>query len=171
MALPTISKSFIRPHLDYRDIIYDKAFNKSFHLKLVSLQYKATLAITGAMRGSSTEKIYEGLGLESFKMLVQKNEFFVQSSQKWTPSYPFNTIPKSNTQRQTRNSGNIPSFLVKHDYFKNSFFPSAIIEWNILDCYTGKENSFEAFKKRILSLIRPMPNSIYNIHNPLEIRI
>ena len=77
MALPTISKSFIRPHLDYRDIIYDKAFSKSFHLKLVSLQYKATLAITGAIRGSSTEKIYEGLGLESFKMLVQKNEFFV----------------------------------------------------------------------------------------------
>ena len=27
----TIYKSFIRPHLDYVDIIYDKAYNTSFH--------------------------------------------------------------------------------------------------------------------------------------------
>ena len=36
-ALLTICKSFIRPHLDYGDIIYDKAFNESFHAKLESL--------------------------------------------------------------------------------------------------------------------------------------
>ena len=66
-SLLTIWKSFIRPHLDYGDIIYDKAFNESFHAKLESLQYNATLAITGAIKGSSTEKIYEGLGLESLE--------------------------------------------------------------------------------------------------------
>ena len=27
----TIFKSFIRPHLDYGDIIYDQAYNTSFH--------------------------------------------------------------------------------------------------------------------------------------------
>ena len=30
-ALITIYKSFIRPYLDYGDILYDKAFNASFH--------------------------------------------------------------------------------------------------------------------------------------------
>ena len=50
------------------DIIYDKAFNESFHAKLESLQYNATLAITGAIRGPSTEKTYEDLGLESLKL-------------------------------------------------------------------------------------------------------
>ena len=49
-ALLTIYKSFIRPHLDYGDIMYDKAFNKSFHSKMESLQYNVTLAITGAIR-------------------------------------------------------------------------------------------------------------------------
>ena len=75
----TIYESFIRPHLDYGDIIYDKAFNESFHAKLESLQYKATLAITGAIKGSSTEKIYEELGLRSLKSRswCRKNEFFV----------------------------------------------------------------------------------------------
>ena len=53
-----------RPHLDYGDIIYDKAFNEYFHAKLESLQYNVTLAITGAIRGSSTEKSYEELGLK-----------------------------------------------------------------------------------------------------------
>ena len=33
-ALLTIFRSFIRPHLDYGNIIYDKAYNESFHAKL-----------------------------------------------------------------------------------------------------------------------------------------
>ena len=43
----------------------------------------------------------------------------------------------------------IPSFFVKYDYFKNSFFPSEITEWNKLDCYISNADSFECFKKRI----------------------
>ena len=56
-ALLTIYKSFIRPHLDYGDIIYDQAYNTSFHQKLDLLQYNASLAITGAIRGTSREKL------------------------------------------------------------------------------------------------------------------
>ena len=35
--LITIYKSFIRPHLDYGDIVYDRAFNESFHKNLESV--------------------------------------------------------------------------------------------------------------------------------------
>ena len=63
----TIFKSFIRPHLDYGDIIYDQAYNASFHQKLDSIQYKAALAITGAIRGTSKEKLYDELGLETLE--------------------------------------------------------------------------------------------------------
>ena len=62
-ALITIYKSIMRPHLDYGDTIYDKAFSESFHATLESLQYNTTLAITGAIRGSSSEKVYEEFGL------------------------------------------------------------------------------------------------------------
>ena len=51
----------------YEDIMYHKGFNESFHVKLESLQYNATLAITGAIRGSSTENIYGELGLKSIR--------------------------------------------------------------------------------------------------------
>ena len=66
-ALLTIYKSSLRPHLDYGDVIYDRAFNESFQNKLESVQYNAALAITGAIRGSSREKLYQELGLESLK--------------------------------------------------------------------------------------------------------
>ena len=46
---------------------YDKAFHKSFHAKLESLQYNATLTITGAIKGCSTQKIYQELGLKSLR--------------------------------------------------------------------------------------------------------
>ena len=52
-ALITLYKAFVRPHLDYGDIIYDQAHNASFHQKLESLQYNVCLATTGAIRGSS----------------------------------------------------------------------------------------------------------------------
>ena len=128
-ALLTIYKSFIRPHLDYRDIIYDKAFNESFHAKLESLQYNAQLAITGAIRGSSTEKNYKELGLESLKSRrwYRRMSFLYKVLKSESPSYLFNNIPNSkNRQHQTKNAGNIPSFFAKHDHFENSFFPSAM---------------------------------------------
>ena len=37
-ALITLYKSFLRPYLDYGDIIYEPVFNLSFHEKLESVQ-------------------------------------------------------------------------------------------------------------------------------------
>ena len=52
-ALPRIYKSFIRPHRDYADIIYDKLDNASFKNKIEKVQYRACIAITGAIQGTS----------------------------------------------------------------------------------------------------------------------
>ena len=54
-SLLTINKTLIRSRLDYADIIYDQAYNFAFHDKLGSIQYNACLAITGTIRGTSTE--------------------------------------------------------------------------------------------------------------------
>ena len=67
-ALITTYKAFVRPYLDYGDILYDQAYNMSFHQKLESIQYNACLAITGAMRGTSKEKLSQELGLESLHL-------------------------------------------------------------------------------------------------------
>ena len=66
-SLLTIFKSFVRPHLDYGDVVYDQSYTNTFHQKMESIQYNAALAITGAIRGSSREKLYQELGLESLQ--------------------------------------------------------------------------------------------------------
>ena len=64
-ALLTIYKSFVRPHLDYGDILYDKPNNENFQNKLEKVQYRACLAITGAIQGTSKTKLYDELCLHS----------------------------------------------------------------------------------------------------------
>ena len=62
-----MNKTFVRPHLDYIDVAYDKVFNESFHKKLESVQYNFALAMTGAIRGTKTEMLYQKLGLKSLQ--------------------------------------------------------------------------------------------------------
>ena len=66
-SLLQINKSFVKPYLDYVEIIYDKAFIGSVQQKLESIQYNAALIITGVIRGTSRQKIYSELGLESLQ--------------------------------------------------------------------------------------------------------
>ena len=46
-------KSFVRPHLDYGDVLYDQPNNMSFCKRIESLQYQVCLAITGAIKSTS----------------------------------------------------------------------------------------------------------------------
>ena len=109
-ALVTIYKAFIRPHLDYGDVLYDQAFNNSFHAKMESIQYNACLAITGAIRGTSREKIYQELGLESLQLRrwYRKLCLFYKVFKNEHPKYLFHLIPVRCTSYATRTESNIP---------------------------------------------------------------
>ena len=66
-SLLKIFKSFVRPHLDYGDVTYDQSYNNTYHQKMELIQYNAALAITGVIRGSSREDLYQELGLDSLQ--------------------------------------------------------------------------------------------------------
>ena len=171
-ALLTIYKCFVRTHLDY-NIIYDQAFNNSFHQKIESLQYNAALAIRGAIRGTSREKIYQELGLELFQQRrwYRKLCLFFKVYKNQCPKYLFDIIPQSNCPYRTRNALNIPHINVKHQFFKNSYFPSTIIEWNKLDSNIRNSETLNIFKSKILKFIRPTANSIFGCHNPIGVKL
>ena len=97
-SLITIYKTFIRPHLDGGDVIYDRAFNESFHQRLESIQYNAAIAITGTIRGTSSEKLFQELGLETLKSRhwFRKLHLFHKILHSKSPSYLFNLIPENN---------------------------------------------------------------------------
>ena len=60
--LITIYKSFVRPHLEYGDLIYDHSNNESFCQQIENVQYNSFLAITGAIKGTSKLKLYNKIG-------------------------------------------------------------------------------------------------------------
>ena len=60
--LATIYKSFIWPHQNYGDILYDQTFNNSFHERLELIQSNVALSRTGAIGGSLVVKLHQELG-------------------------------------------------------------------------------------------------------------
>ena len=116
-SLITIYKTFIRPHLDYGDVIYDRAFNESFHQRLESIQYNAAIAITGTIRGTSSEKLFQELGLETLKSRrwFRKLYLFYKILNSESPSGLFKLIPENNNPYALRSALNIciPFFNVK----------------------------------------------------------
>ena len=94
-SLLTIYKSFIRPHLDYGDVVYDQPHNETFCSKLESVQYNAALAITGAIRGTSQTKLYVELGLESLnaRCWLRRLCYFYKFKSYRLPPYLFQLIP------------------------------------------------------------------------------
>ena len=171
-ALITIYKAFIRPHLDYSDILCDQAYNMSFHQKLESIQYNARLAITGAIRGTSKETLYQELGLESLQLRrwYRKLGMFYKIFKSKSPQYIFRLIPEK-ISYVTRNADNISLFNIKQNFYKNSFFPSSTTGWNNLDPNLRNSENFGIFKNNILKFIRPKPNSFFNCYNLKGIRL
>ena len=96
----TTFKSFIRPCLDYGDIIYERAYSTSFHENIESIQYSAALTITGPERGTSRENLYQCLGLESLQQRYWYRKlcslFKITNNQ--SPSYLFQLVPLTKHQ-------------------------------------------------------------------------
>ena len=165
MSLITIYKSFIRPHLDYGDIVYDRAFNESFHEKLESTQYNTAIAITGTIRGTSSEKLFQELGLESLKSRswLRKLSLFYKIFHEKSPSYLFQLIPPKNNVYATRSSQNN-----KTPSFKNRL-NGIISEWNNLYINIRNSSPINVFKKKLLKFIKP--KSTYNIHDTKGLKL
>ena len=66
-VLDQMYKLYVRPDLDYRDVIYhrdDLEVNSSLTKRLDSVQYSAALAVAGAWKGTSYDKLLDELGCE-----------------------------------------------------------------------------------------------------------
>ena len=168
-TLLCIYKSYIRPHLDYADIIYDRPHNDKFCQKIETVQYNAALSITGAIRGTSRDRLYQELGLES---LLQRRWFhrmvhFFKIVRGYCPDYLAALLPPKQFSRNDHRKTLYRTFRTSTEYFNNSFFPFCVNEWNTkLGEEIKNARSITKFKQFLLEFIRPRMNSIYNIHDP-----
>ena len=77
---------------------------KVFLRSLESLQYKAALTITGAIKGTFRNKIYQELGLESFKprRWYKRLTCMFKIMKKEAPNYLINLISKCEAATRAR---------------------------------------------------------------------
>ena len=129
--LLTIHRSFVRLHIDYGDILYDKPNNENFQKKIEKAQCRARLAITDAIQETPKEKNYDELGLHSptngpwHSKLYSYLDF----------SFEGNYLLRSATSSKLR------PFSSRTKSFKNTFFLYCVNEWNNLIAYLKDSNN------------------------------
>ena len=168
-SLLTIYKSFVRPHLDYGDVIYDQPNSSSLSDKIESVQYNAVLAITNAIRGTSKEKLHQELGIESLRnrRWLRRMSYLYKIISTKSPPYLYELIPL--LQRSHRYPGCFKTLRCRTELFQKSFLPFTVNEWNKLNSDIKSSDSYATFRKKLLAFIRPVGNSMYFIYDPLEL--
>ena len=177
-SLIQMYKTFVRPHLDYCDIIYHEPpkFGTRHAVSLTSpmeeverIQYKGALAVTGAWQGSSRSKLYDELGWEplSYRRLSNRLLLMLKIVTKLTASYLRDKLPPV-----TNAFSDDPIVLFKQhniratERFSRSFFPDAVVWWNRILPHFKEMPTLPILKKHLISLFRPKERSIFNVHDP-----
>ena len=178
-----IYKMYIRPHLDYCDIIYhtpvisnqfDSSLTLNYQMNVLErTQYQAALAVSGAWKGTNKDKIYEELGWETldqrrfFRRLIQ----FYKIMNNLTPDYLKTPIPPLQEHLFGHRFSNVirPIFC-RTERYQNSFFPDSIVSWNGIGPELRGAKTLHIFKNNILKIIRPTKKSIFGIHHPTGIK-
>ena len=158
-------KLYIRPHLDYGDIIYHGQ-SAEMMVFLEQIQYKAALVITGCWQGTNRDKLYNDLGWESLtdRRWYRRLCMFFKIRNHETPRYLYDHLPPPRDLiYNLRNSRNYSVPHSRTSRFDNSFFPYCIKEWENLSDEIKISASLAEFKRKIISFIRPQGHPIFGI--------
>ena len=151
-VLLTRYKSFIRPHLDYGDFLHDKPSNDNFQEKMKKVQYRDSLAITGRIQGTSTERLYDEIGLHSLVKRRWRNKlvFLYKIVNCLLPNYLYSYLDFPTQESYLLRSSS--AFIIRPpptrtQFFKGTFFPCCINEWKKLKVGIRNAKSINIFKK------------------------
>ena len=92
------------------------------------------------------------LGIPPPSALVQETLLILLFFKENKPVSLVNLIPTKNSNYNTRDAGKITLFHTKHNFFKNAFFPSTAIEWNMLDPILRSAASLSAFQNEFVKV-------------------
>ena len=152
-ALLTRYKFFVKPHLDYGDILYDKPNNENIQNKIEKVQYRACLVITGVIQGTSTEKIYDELGLRSLAKRPWRSQLilFYKIISHLLPHYLYSYLDSYSKENYRLRSASTSAKSRRTKLFKKSFSPYCINEWNNITVKTMNAKSINIFKNSIIN--------------------
>ena len=152
-TLEIMYKSFVRPLLEYADVLWDGCFQKDAD-KLELLQHRAGRIVSGAIRGTPTVNMYRELGWEPLHLRRERHKLilYYKIVHGLTPSFLTDLLPPSvgtRTQYNLRNNPDLTGFASRTETFKRSFFPSTTHLWNSLPQDVRNAESIYAFKRHL----------------------
>ena len=133
-VLDQMYKLYVRPHLDYGDVIYHNQ-NRQLMSMLESTQYDAALAVSGAWRGTSTDKVLEKLGWETIAHRRWYRRFcqFYKIVNSSCPEYlRIHLLERRENPYNLRRPDIFSEVLAKTNRYSNSFYLYCIKAWNNL---------------------------------------
>ena len=145
--------SFVRPLLEYCDLVWDNTTTES-KKQLDAIHIEAARIITGATELCSISLLLSDLGWEPLQDRRNQHKLiiFYKIIHGLTPSYLTNIAPPLIQETTDYNLRNTNDFRTLHAYtnlYFKSFFPSTILAWNSLHEETKQTPSLASFKHRL----------------------
>ena len=167
----TIYFSFIRPLLEYADIVWSNRMQyEAQGLELI--QNEVARIVTGATRLVSINSIITETGWESLHERRRKHKliFFFKMKNGLCQEYLSSLIPAnvgSSVGYSLRNANAVRTINAKSQLYFNSFLPSTIREWNELPTAVQNSPTLPIFKNHLNSNLRAAL-AYYSTENRLD---
>ena len=172
-TLEIMYKSFILPHFDYADTVWDNC-STLLSDELEKINLDAIRTILGAVRGTSHQKLYDESGILPLieRRRRHKLTLFFKMTKKLTPTYLNNCLPPLMSEINPYHRRNPLDRLIPRprlELYKQSFFPSTTILWNSLPDYVKLSDSLAEFKRYLSTNDIRVPIYYYSSNRVSEI--
>ena len=170
-SLQSIYFTFIRPLLEYADIVWNNCtINEEEQIEKIQLE--AARIVTGTTKLISLSNLYKEIGWEKLSERRRKHKLitFFKMFHGNAPSYLSDLVPVTvgtSNNYNLRNSRDLACIRCRTSLYERSFLPSVIKEWNTIPLDIRENNSLSNFKKYLNRGILNPPN-YYCIGNRRE---
>ena len=158
-ALEQIYFVFIRPIIEYGDVLYDGCGLMN-GAKLNKVQYEAAKIVSSAMHGTSYDLLLQDLGWEPLKSSRERHKLclFYDFMNGNCPLHMLALLPDNITHNYQIRDPKISSILARTNKYYNSFIPSSIRLWYSLDIAIKQSDTLASFKAKLCQQTKPQKN-------------
>ena len=164
-SLEIIYLSFIRPILEYADVVWSNC-TEGDKMELDKVQNEAARITTGATKLVSLQNLQRETGWPSLESRRREHKLilFYKMVNNLTPPYLSSLVPSivgASSRYALRDSHNLSMIHSRTQLYYHSFLPSAIREWNSLPFEIRSKSSVSSFKQCIRDATIPTPKHYF----------
>ena len=164
-SVETIYLTFIRPLLEYGDVIFDNCTQYEKQ-ELDKIQNEAARIATGTTKLVSLATLYKEICWKTLEIrrYNHKLTLFYKMMHNTTPLYLSSLVPQSvsNLSRYNlRNSNDLQTIDARTNQYYNSFLPSSVRAWNNLSVEAKQCESVNTFKCLLQKEKKAVPKHYY----------